>query len=65
MAEFDVKEYISGFVSAIVAVVIAVTLVPTLIDAVANITGIPLLSGALIGTVVGAGIVLFILKTFI
>jgi hypothetical protein len=34
-------------------------------DSVANVTGIPLLTSALVGTVVGAGILLFILKTFL
>ena len=50
--------------TAIVAVVISVTLIPTLMDAVNNVTGIPLLSATLVGTIVGAGIVLFILKAF-
>lgn len=62
----EVKEYIAGFVSAIIAVVIAVTLVPTLLSATSNVSGdVPLLQSALVGTIVGAGILLFILKTFI
>jgi hypothetical protein len=48
-----------------VTVVIAVTLIPTLMNAVGNVTGIALLDAALVGTIVGAGIVLFIVKTFL
>lgn len=62
----DVKGYVTGFITAIIAVVIAVNLVPTLIQAVGNISpAIPLLTTALVGTIVGAGIVLFITKVFI
>ena len=61
----DVHEYVTGFVSAIVAVTIGITLVPTLMAVVANVSGIPLLTQTLVGTIVGAGILLFILKTFI
>jgi len=63
--EADVRGYITGFITSIIAVVIAVQLIPTLMTAVGNVTGVPLLSVALVGTVVGAGIILFILKTFI
>lgn len=51
----EVRDYITGFVSAIVAVIIAVNLVPTLLTAVANVSGVPLLTSALVGTIVGAG----------
>lgn len=61
----DVKGYVTGFITAIIAVVIAVNLIPTLIQAVGNVTGVPLLTTALVGTIVGAGIVLFITKVFI
>lgn len=61
----EIREYVTGFVSAIIAVVIAISLVPTLMGAVGNVSGIPLLTSALVGTIVGAGIVLFILKTFL
>jgi uncharacterized membrane protein YeaQ/YmgE (transglycosylase-associated protein family) len=61
----DVHEYVTGFVSAIVAVTIGITLVPTLMATVANVSGVPLLTETLVGTIVGAGILLFILKTFI
>jgi hypothetical protein len=64
MAE-DTRAYITGFITSIIAVVIAIQLVPTLMGAVTNVTGIPLLSAALVGTVVGAGIILFVLKAFL
>lgn len=61
----EVKGYVTGFISAIIAVVIAVTLIPTLLASVGNVTGVPLLTTALVGTIVGAGILLFILKIFV
>jgi hypothetical protein len=61
----ETTAYITGFITSIIAVVIAVQLVPTLMGAVSNVTGIPLLSAALVGTVVGAGIILFVLKAFL
>jgi len=60
----EVKEYVTGFVSAIIAVTIGINLIPTIMTAVQG-ASIPLLTVALVGTVVGAGILLFILKTFI
>lgn len=60
----DTTAYITGFITSIIAVVISVQLIPTLMGAVTNVTGVPLLSAALVGTVVGAGIILFILKAF-
>lgn len=59
-----VREYVTGFVSAIIAVSIAVSLIGTIMTAVTG-TSIPLLSETLVGTIIGAGILLFILKTFI
>jgi len=63
----EVKEYVTGFISAIIAVVIAVTLIPTLLTAVGQVnqSQVSLLSVGLVGTIVGAGILLFILKIFI
>jgi len=61
----EVREYVSGFITAIVAFLIAVSVVPIMMQTVGNITGVPLLSSALVGTIVGAGLVLFLLKTFI
>ena len=62
----EVKEYVTGFISAIIAVVIAVTLLPTLMTAMTNASQYSgLLATGLVGTIVGAGILLFILKIFI
>jgi hypothetical protein len=61
----DVKEYVTGFISAIIAVIISITLIPTLMGSIACVTGVPLLTAALVGTIVGAGILLFILKVFL
>jgi hypothetical protein len=61
----DVREYVTGFVSSIIAVVITINLLPTLMGSMENMTGIPLLTAGLVGTVVGAGVLLFILKVFL
>lgn len=61
----EIREYVTGFITAIVAFLIAVSTVPILMGVVNNITGIPLLSSALVGTIVGAGLLLYLLKTFI
>jgi len=60
-----VRGYVTGFVGAIIGVTIAIYMVPTLLDAVGNVTGVPLITAGIVGTVVGAGILLFILKAFI
>jgi uncharacterized membrane protein YeaQ/YmgE (transglycosylase-associated protein family) len=62
----EVREYVTGFVSAIIAVVIGINLAASvLLPSLQNVTNIPLLSATLVGTIVGAGILLFILKVFI
>jgi hypothetical protein len=61
----DVREYVTGFVSSIITVVITINLLPTLMTSMENMTGIPLLTAALVGTIVGAGVLLFILKVFL
>jgi uncharacterized membrane protein YeaQ/YmgE (transglycosylase-associated protein family) len=62
----EVREYVTGFVSAIIAVVIGINLAAqVLLPSLENVSGIPLLSATLVGTIVGAGILLFILKVFI
>lgn len=63
--KFDVREYTRGFVEGIIGVTIAIYLVPTLTDAVNQVTGIPLLSSTLVGLIVGAGILLFVLTIFL
>ena len=65
MAGFDVREYVGGFVSAIIGVTVAIYLVPTLLTAVGDVSGVPLITVSIVGTIVGAGILLFILKTFL
>jgi uncharacterized membrane protein YeaQ/YmgE (transglycosylase-associated protein family) len=64
MAEV-IKEYVTGFVSAIIAFTIGVTLAGYLVTTVGNVHGVPLLTPILVGTIVGAGLLLFILKAFI
>lgn len=61
----EVKEYVTGFITAIVAFLIAVSVVPILMNIVGGIEGIPLLSAGLVGTIVGAGLIMYLLKTFI
>jgi len=63
----DVRDYVTGFISAIIAFTIGVTLAQQLMTSVGtvNTTQVPLLTVALVGTVVGAGLLLFLLKTFI
>lgn len=64
MAE-AIKEYVTGFVSAIIAFTIGVTLAGYLVTTVGSVEGVPLLTPILVGTIVGAGLLLFILKAFI
>jgi len=64
-AKFDVREYTKGFVEGIIGVTIAVYLIPTLLSAVNQVTGIPLLSATVVGLVVGAGVLMFILTVFL
>ena len=64
-AKFDVREYTKGFVEGIIGVTIAVYLIPTLLAAVNQVTGVPLLSATLVGLIVGAGVLLFILTIFL
>jgi hypothetical protein len=60
----DVTEYVKGFVSAIIAFAIGLSLATYIISLVGNVTGIPLLTTALVGTVIGGGLLLFLMKTF-
>jgi uncharacterized membrane protein YeaQ/YmgE (transglycosylase-associated protein family) len=64
MTKSQTSNFTKSFVLGIVGIVIAVTLVPTLLTAVDNVTGVALLSSALVGTIVGAGIVLYIVDMF-
>jgi uncharacterized membrane protein (DUF441 family) len=38
--------------------------VPTLLVTVGNVSGVPLLTTVIVGTIVGAGILMFLLKAF-
>jgi|YelNatPaOPRAMG01_1025707.scaffolds.fasta_scaffold21462_3 phosphate/sulfate permease len=61
----EIREYVTGFITAVVAFLIAVSVVPILMNTVGQISGVPLLTSALVGTIVGAGLILYLLKTFI
>jgi hypothetical protein len=65
MASTDVTSYVTGFIGAMIGVIIAINLVTPLLTEVANVTGVPLITTAIVGTVVGAGILLFIVKNFL
>lgn len=53
-------------VSRIVGIVVAVNLIPPLLNATGAVSGtVPILSNSIVGTVLGAGILLIILELFI
>lgn len=58
------KEYAMGFISAFIGVAVAISVIPTLMNLVGNLTNIPLLSSAIVGIVVGAGVLFFMMKAF-
>jgi hypothetical protein len=60
----EANNYISGFVLTMVAIVVVVNLIPTLLSSVTNVTGVPILTAGLIGMIVGAGVIVFIVKAF-
>ncbi len=59
-----VKEYVAGFIGAFIALSIGFSLVTPILDQVNNITGVPVLSAIIVGSVIGGGILLFMLKVF-
>jgi len=62
----EVKSYVKAFVAGIVGIVVAVNLVPPLLNATGSVSGdVPILANSIVGTVVGAGILLVILEIFI
>lgn len=63
----EVREYVTGFITAVIAFTIGVTLAGQLITTVGtvNTSQVPLLTTVLVGTIVGAGLLLFLLKAFI
>lgn len=60
----EIKEYVTGFISAVVAFLIAISVVPLILNAVGQISGVALLSVTLVGTIIGAGLIMYLLKTF-
>lgn len=60
----EVKDFIKGFVMGIVGIVVATTLVTGVLLPALQDSNVPLLSQALVGTVVGAGILMFIIGLF-
>jgi hypothetical protein len=62
----EAKEYIKGFIMGIIAFTIGAIIVSqVLIPQITNITGVPLLSTAIVGTIAGAGLVMFLIGVFI
>jgi hypothetical protein len=62
----EAKEYIKGFIMGIIAFTIGAIIVSqVLIPQIANVTGVPLLSTAIVGTIAGAGLIMFLIGVFI
>jgi hypothetical protein len=62
----EAKEYIKGFIMGIIAFTIGAIIVSqVLLPTLQNITGIPLLSSAIVTTIAGAGLLIFFLGIFI
>jgi hypothetical protein len=61
----DVAGYVSGFVGALIAFAVGLGIGGYAVGLATNTTGMPLISGGLVGTVIGAGLLLFLVKTFI
>jgi hypothetical protein len=62
----EAKEYIKGFIMGIIAFTIGAIIVSqVLIPQIANITDVPLLSTAIVGTIAGAGLIMFLIGVFI
>jgi len=62
----EAKEYVKGFIMGIIAFTIGAIIVSqVLLPTIANVTGVPLLSTAIVGTIAGAGLILFLIGIFI
>lgn len=63
----EIREYVTGFITAVIAFTIGITLAGQLLVTVGavNVTQVPLLTTVLVGTIVGAGLLLFLLKAFL
>jgi len=58
----DLRDFVMGYVFGYVALVVALTLIPMIIGQVTNITGVPLLSATLVGTLLAIGVLGLIMK---
>jgi hypothetical protein len=62
----EAKEYIKVFIMGIIAFTIgAIVVSEVLLPTIQNVSGIPLLSTAIVGTIAGAGLVMFLIGIFI
>jgi len=59
------KEYISSFVGVFVALLVVLNFVQPILGTVGNITTIPVLGVSVIGSLIGAGIVIFLMRALI
>jgi len=59
----EVAGYITTVVAGIVGVVVVANMLTPAIDAT-NSTGIAILAPAIVGTTLGAGLIMFVLRTF-
>lgn len=56
------KEYITSFVGVFVAVLVVSSFITPIMDAFSGIEGVPILASAVIGSIIGAGVITFLLK---
>jgi hypothetical protein len=59
----EVAAYITSVVGGIVGIVVVANMLGPAIEAT-NATGVAILAPAIVGTVLGAGLIMFILRTF-
>jgi hypothetical protein len=66
MAFENIMEYVKGFIGAIIGFAIAVNVIPVGLSALSgiNTTQVPLLAVGIVGTVLGAGVLFFLLSAF-
>jgi len=55
-------DFAKEFILIIVAVIIVVTLIPTALEVVGNLSGVPLLTVSIVGTVIAASVLFFLLE---
>jgi hypothetical protein len=61
MAFGGTKTYVLGFVGVFVGLSVAVSLIPTIQDQLDQITGVPILASGVVLTVIGAGVIVYII----